>query len=282
MSELNTDIELDFEQNGKPGAGTLRVICGDDVLANEHVDLLDRERRESLIGRLCDGRPGIDRETLTCELLRLSARPTIPRAKPKRPVPQWEPFPVEWLPVILRDFIETGARSMGCDPSMIALPAIATIAGAVGTTRQVHLKGTWYEYPIFWTAVVARSGTLKSPALDYAARTLRQAQQKRIAEFDAAMTEFERAALQYDADVLDWKRKPRKGAERDEPPKKPIPPACVRYIVSDATVESLVPILRDNPRGVLLLRDELGAWLQSINQYKQTYKTGLKCSVAGP
>jgi len=126
----------------------------------------------------------------------------------------WQPFPVDVLPETLRDFVETGAESIGCDPSMIALPGLATLAGAIGTTRQIHLRGLWYEYPIVWTIVVAKSGTLKSPAMDYAVRPIRKAQEERFIEHDAAMVEYEAALARYDADLGDWKRKPANGTDR--------------------------------------------------------------------
>ena len=33
--------------------------------------------------------------------------------------------------------------------------------------------------------------------------------------------------------------------------------------------EALAPILRDNPRGVPIIRDELTGWVRSMNSYKQ-------------
>ena len=270
MSEA-IEIELDFQRDGKPGAGVLRVVCGDETLAAERVDLLDREQRETFIGRLCNARPGIDRESLAGELLRLSAMPvqaTAPVVKRVRPGPPWIPFPVDVLPELLRDFVATGAESIGCDSSMIVLPALATLGGAVGTTRQIHLRGLWYEYPITWAGTVADSGTLKSPAMDYALRPLRDIQSRRFVEHDAAVAEYETATIRYEAALSEYKRRPAKGAERGDPPTKPAAPVCIRHLTTDATVESLIPILVCNPRGILLARDELGGWLQSFNQYK--------------
>ena len=201
-----------------------------------------------------------------------SAQPAGKIATPEPRSPLWRPFPVRELPEILRDFVLTGAESVGCDLSMTALPAISILAGAVGTTRQIHVRGLWYEYPIVWTIVVAKSGTLKSPALDYAARALRDAQDNRFDEYEVAKSAYENAELQYEAAKTDWKRSPGKGKSRGDLPKKPAPPVCVRYIVIEPTVESLIPILAANPRGFLLCKDELGAWLSGFNQYKKAGK----------
>jgi hypothetical protein len=52
-------------------------------------------------------------------------------------------------------------------------------------------------------------------------------------------------------------------------PKKPDRPVLQRLFVNDATAEALVPILKENPRGVALVRDELVGWVQAMNQYRE-------------
>jgi hypothetical protein len=179
---------------------------------------------------------------------------------------QWQPFPVAALPEPLRSLVVEGAAAMGCDPSMIALPGLAGCAGAIGTTRALEIKRGWLEFPIVWAVVVSPSGTLKSPSMEYALKPLQDAQAARFREHTAAMEAFERDWQRYEADLSAWKKA--KPAERGEQPTKPAAPVCVRYLVSDCTVEALAPILAANPRGVLVARDELGGWLGGFNQYK--------------
>ena len=57
---------------------------------------------------------------------------------------------------------------------------------------------------------------------------------------------------------------PKKDRDGD-PPQQPV---CERVIVSDTTVEALAPLLQANPRGLLLFRDEIAGWLNSMGQYK--------------
>jgi hypothetical protein len=48
----------------------------------------------------------------------------------------------------------------------------------------------------------------------------------------------------------------------------PSKPKMERVMVTDATVEALAQVLAENPRGLLLCRDELSGWAQSMNAYK--------------
>lgn len=179
---------------------------------------------------------------------------------------QGQPFPVETLPEPLKSYVVEGAKAIGCDPSMIALPALAACSGAVGTTRTIELKRGWTEPSILWLAVISPSGTMKSPAFDFALQAIQHAQSDRFKEYKMACDIFECEWHTYEADLARWKKTT--PDKRGEMPKKPEPPVCVRHVVADCTIEALAPILSANPRGVLSARDELGAWLLGFNQYK--------------
>jgi putative DNA primase/helicase len=52
-------------------------------------------------------------------------------------------------------------------------------------------------------------------------------------------------------------------AEMDQEPE---PPARIRYIVNDATVEKLGEMLCQNPNGIMMFRDELSGWLAQLGR----------------
>jgi len=62
-----------------------------------------------------------------------------------------------------------------------------------------------------------------------------------------------------------------KRCKRDaaDPGRAPAEPVCKRIAVSDTTIEALGEILSGNPRGVILVRDELAGWMSSFTRYKQ-------------
>ena len=62
--------------------------------------------------------------------------------------------------------------------------------------------------------------------------------------------------------------RPRRATRPGPRPEKPVKPRPVRIITGDATVEALAPILKQNPRGLLMHRDELSGWVRTMNMYR--------------
>ena len=214
------------------------------------------------------------------ELLNSASPRSTPRAadksprsitvKEKRPkasrVEPFVPFPVGALPEAASKFISSGAKSIGCDPAMIALPLLAGLASAIGSTRQIMLKGNdWCEPPVVWTGVICDSGQQKSPAQGFALGPLRRLQDWKLEEYPDLAKQYEQDSLIFKADLQRWNAKGR--ANGDPPPEKPVEPAVARYLVKDVTVEALAEQLQMNPRGLLCDVDELSTWLGSFNQY---------------
>lgn len=163
-------------------------------------------------------------------------------------------FPVERLPRTFRRFVDTSALSIGVDPAYVALPLLGAAAGAIGASRSIALKSTWIEPCVLWPVVVGESGSGKTPGLDRALEPLRDIQTRLLAEHDYARREFDTQRAEAKA----------KGGDVPESER----PRPRRLLVSDCTVEALSVLLRDNPRGLTLDRDELSGWVGSFDAYK--------------
>ncbi|MCC7193571.1 MAG: DUF3987 domain-containing protein [Phycisphaeraceae bacterium] len=217
---------------------------------------------------------GEDADTIKTKLAALVSK-TEPQAQPQ-PVPvvePFKPFPTNALPEPVRSFVRMCARAIGCDESFIALPLLSALGSAIGNTRRVQLKRGWTEPAIVWTAVVGDSGTLKTPAFKVAMKPVRKVQAVAFREYDLAFSAWEVENKRYEAELTGWKRKA--ANRRDtagDPPQAPNRPIARRYVVSDTTIEALMPILMDNPRGVLLARDELAGWLGTFDRYANASK----------
>ncbi len=176
------------------------------------------------------------------------------------PVPQ---IPLDALPDVIADYVKDQAELMGCDHSILAMAALAAAASTLHDDVQIQPKRhdpTWRESARLWLAVVGSPSSKKSPAIGKAIQPVRM--------IDAARRE------QSKAELSNWEAQHasrKKGSSKenmqlecsvsDRPPMK-------RAIVEDTTIEALSEILKDNPQGVLCVRDELTGWLGSMDAYK--------------
>ena len=174
------------------------------------------------------------------------------------------PFPVHTLPEAVADYVGEAAKAIGCDPSFIALPILATLARAIGNSRVIRIKRTWSEPAIIWAAIIGKSGTHKTPSLQAAMRFIEARQAKSIAEHGQKLLDHEQELAQYMSDLEAWKR----SKSTEPPPWKPEEPACTRYVTSDCTIEALAALLAVQFDGLLVSRDELAGWLAGIAEYK--------------
>jgi hypothetical protein len=175
-----------------------------------------------------------------------------------------EPFPLDVFPDDLRWFIAEGARCLTCPPDFLGVAALAIAGAAIGRSLAIVIKDSWVESASLYAAFVGKPGSSKSPPLALAARPLWGITEELLAshkdELERRKEEKRRAAAE---------RKARQAAGialagADEAP----PPLLRRIAVNDTTCEALAPILAENPRGVVMVRDELTAWVAGLNQYK--------------
>jgi len=179
-------------------------------------------------------------------------------------VERYQPFPTDTLPAPLDSLVREASRAIGCDESFVALPLLSCCGASIGNTCRLVVKSGWNVPPAIWSIIVGESGTFKSPAFKVAKAPIQRHQKNQLDEYHSQRADYDKAIEDYDVLV-----KQHKNSKSKEPlPEKPKPPILSRTIVSDCTVESLAPILTDNPRGLLLQRDELNGWLGSFNAYK--------------
>jgi hypothetical protein len=171
-------------------------------------------------------------------------------------LPSFKPFPSHTLPEPIRGFVTEAAKAIGCDASYIALPLISALASAIGNTHRIELKRGWIEPAIVWTAIVGDSGTAKSPALELALRPIRKRQHDAMKEHAEALKVYADSMAMHERDAAHW----RKSKSDTPPPAKPEAPIADRCWTDDATTEALAVLLQQNPRGLLMVRDELAGW----------------------
>ena len=176
------------------------------------------------------------------------------------------------LPRVIADYSAECGELIGVDPSMIAIPAIVACAAALhdGVTIQPKRHETsWTESARLWCAIVGAPSVRKSPAIRRAT--------KRLRKIDADLAEGNAKLAADYADQAEQYKDAKKEAKKSGGMSVPAPekPPMERMIVEDITVEALSEVLKDNPRGVMCIQDELSGWFGSMDAYSGS-KSGNK------
>ena len=172
------------------------------------------------------------------------------------------PFPTEALTKPVARLVEEAAAAIGCRPDAIGLAALVALGSAIGNSRVIRPKADWTESAAIFGAVIAGPGQKKTPAIAKAIAPARKLENANQRDHERKLDEFAREQRQYKAD----EREAARAGVAAGPP--PAPPVAERVRVNDTTIEALLPILKDNPRGLLLERDELVGWVKAMDQYK--------------
>lgn len=182
----------------------------------------------------------------------------------------YRPFPLASLPRPMAEYSRQAAASIGCDPAMIAAPLLTVLGAAIGNARVVQINPDWTEPPVLWTCGIANSGEKKSPALAAATFFVSEVNAEMFGKYRDDMKAFDVEATKWEADHVIWKKNRAKTTVPvAEPPAKPEVPQCRTVAVSDVTMEALAARLEENPRGLVVINDELAGWFKSMDAYRQ-------------
>jgi putative DNA primase/helicase len=202
----------------------------------------------------------------------------LPAATP--PVPT---LPPELLPEPLREWLVDVAERTPVPLEFVAMSALSGLGSVIG--RQIGINPEQFDdytvVPNLWGAIVGRSGKMKTHAISEGLRHVRRLEQEAADLYEEASANREagRVFLKAETDILNSEIKSavankdsgkadalqlelteliNKRDKSDTP--------AQRYITQDSTVEKLGVLLQDNPHGLLIFRDELAGWLQTLEK----------------
>jgi len=200
--------------------------------------------------------------------------------------PDPEPLPDELLPVAPFDFallskklkpwVEDIVDQMQCPPDFVAVGVMTALAAVIGRKIGIRPQSRtdWTVVCNLWALVVGLPGVLKSPALEaglsplkrlIATASERYQQDENIYKIAALAAKIKREDGEKRAKVL-LKKDPNADIMTvlavDEVPI----PTLKRYKANDSAPASLGELLRQNPNGLLVFRDEIVSLLKSLDR----------------
>lgn len=184
------------------------------------------------------------------------------------------PFPIAILGDWWGGWCQTAAKGATAPVDYTATGLLAIAGTLIGNARVVAASPDWHEPPIIWAMLLGAPSAGKSPALDPLARILgafeaesalafADTSRHHAAEVEAARVRREAWAVSVKTAAKDGLPPPVLPVDAEEPP----PPARPRVRLSDTTLEAAADLSAGNPKGLLLLRDELAGWWRGFNRY---------------
>ena len=234
---------------------------------------------------------GIDAVRLQTEAAApVTGDPSTATATPGDQWPEPQPLP-EGLPPVkalepamipapLRGWLMDIADRMQIPPDFSTAAAIVALGIIIGRGCGIHPKrhDDWLVIPNLWGAVIGRPSLMKTPAITEAQRHLvrleteaREAYQEssHLQEIDQEINKITQAAIcegikkavkKGDAEAIELAKMQLANIDREAPATRR------RYQTQDGTTEKIGELLNQNPRGMLINRDELIGWFHSLDK----------------
>ena len=242
---------------------------GEGPAALDFADLMPDERRAAL-----------SKATLTGDTW---PNPSpLPTGLP--PVPELDPA---ILPDELRVWVKDIADRFSAPIDYVAAAAMVAVGSVIGRRIAIRpqTQTDWTEVCNLWGCIVGPPGALKSPVVREVLGPLRLLEQQAAEAHAEEMQAYNFAEQLYKIKTevatglvrTAIRGKPGEleaAKARLEGITQPTPPAAVRYITSDATVEKLGEICKDNPEGLLVHRDELLSMFSDLDREEKATARG--------
>lgn len=204
----------------------------------------------------------------------------LPKVVPERFNPE------KLLPICLREFVQSSAKRMdNTPPDFTAVSVIVSAAALIGTNVKIFPKKfdkSWGITPNLWGGCVGEPSTKKTPSIQSGLKLLNNAQESYIDAKNRQLLHYTKVEQKrHKNHVADLEKQLELALENNDKDAaqsiaeqlgklKPPSTSCERQVlVNDTTCQALGARLNNNPAGVLVLRDELAGWLQSLAQKGQ-------------
>jgi len=195
-----------------------------------------------------------------------------------------QPFDFALLPDSLRPWIADVCERVQCPPDFVAVPAMVAMGSLIGRKVRIRPKASdnWTVVPNVWGGIINRPGAMKSPAVAEALQPLRQLEAQAREKYEALHADYESqcefAKLRKDAarEKVKVALKSGKGEASTEALRVDMPaePVLRRYTAHQSSMQALGELLRQNPNGLMVERDELAGLLSHLAQEEKAEERG--------
>lgn len=186
------------------------------------------------------------------------------------------------IPKPLAEWIIDVAETMNRPLEMITVPALAGFSGLIGRRAVIHPKKYDSRFEVaanVWGAIIAEPGQMKTPAINEGLSPIRAIENDLAEKFNAEFKEHQNKELFFDIQIEELEKQLREKIKKGDPSvdeikEKMIPlchekkntPVKQRLTYNESTPQALIELLRENPNGLTLTKDELTGFLYGLDQ----------------
>jgi hypothetical protein len=157
-------------------------------------------------------------------------------------------FPTNIFPEKIENLIDVLYRNVGFEKSVSASAILFAVSTIIGNSKRIKVKNTWIDTPNLWLAIVGKRGTMKSPTIKFPVTPL----QKDEIFF----------AEEYEKEIASWNRLEKDQQKHEEKPTRK------QRITTDITTEGLIKLIKENPNGIGIIKDELNGLFKEMGRYQ--------------
>lgn len=161
------------------------------------------------------------------------------------------------FPDVIAKRAEEIATLQGIEPQAFAFAALAVCSGATDHrfALQMHVNSDdWKESPRIWFLLIASASYSKTPTLNKALSPLKKIENEQAKKNQDLRQKYNEIKSAWERDKTN-----------DKGP-MPLPSLYKRAMCDDATIEALSEILKDNPQGILIEKDEMSGFFASLDK----------------
>ncbi|MCW8086612.1 DUF3987 domain-containing protein [Sabulicella glaciei] len=198
--------------------------------------------------------------------------PSLALLRDRQPPPA---LPLALFGSVWASRIAAAAEAKNCPPDYVAAGLLAASCALIGNSRWASPWEGWAEPPFLWCGAVGNPSSGKSPGLDAVlGDVLPDLETELAGDYPDKLREWEMLCAEAEVARGNWEGEVRKAVKDNTPPparpdRAAAPPRPIRprIVTSEPTVQKVAELLRDNPRGLLLHRDELAAFIGNFDAY---------------
>jgi len=172
----------------------------------------------------------------------------------------------EMLPDSISGWVQDVCERIESPFEIGAVTALTLIGNLIGNKVGVRPKqqDSWTEVPNLWGMIIGRPSIKKTPVYNELYKAVSRLEIEADKEFEKALKDYEIEMEVYKEKIKELKKDGDLEGLKSIP--EPTKPSKKRFTTSDGTVEAICDIVKQNPNGLLITRDELSGFLKMMDK----------------